>query len=145
MKLWRDPSPAGSTPASCVIASTIGIDRPHRVGLRFLLDTFIGANDGVPFLIPGRNQLCDTHLDVQGTDVPLYIQACESDDLAHPGTIARIQFVLGGGLAPPDRVTLGAWPNADLARIKETLAAGSKRRYGKCRSMTFRFCTIPPL
>ena len=93
--------------------------QPHRVGLRFLLDTFIGANDGVPFLIPGRNQLCDTQLDVQGADVPLYIQACESDDLAHPGTIARIQFVLGGGLAPPDRVTLGAWPNADLARIKE--------------------------
>ena len=92
--------------------------RAHRVGLRFLLDTFIGANDGVPFLIPGRNQLCDTHLDVEGADVPLYIQACESDDLAHPGTIARIQFVLSGGLTPPDRVTLGSWPNADLARIK---------------------------
>jgi hypothetical protein len=91
--------------------------RPHTVGLRFLLDTYIGANDGVPFLIPGRNQLCDTHLDVQGRDVPLYIQACESDNLAHPGTIARIQFVLGGTLAPPDRVTLGAWPNAELAHL----------------------------
>ena len=91
--------------------------RPHTVGLRFLLDTFIGANDGVPFLIPGRNQLCDTRLDVQGRDVPLYIQACESDDLAHPGTIARIQFVLGGALTPPDRVTLGAWPNAELAHL----------------------------
>jgi hypothetical protein len=91
--------------------------RPHMVGLRFLLDTFIGANDGVPFLIPGRNQLCDTHLDVQGRDVPLYIQACESDKLAHPGTIARLQFVLGSALAPPDRVTLGAWPNAELAHL----------------------------
>ena len=27
--------------------------RSHRVGLRFMLDTFIGANDGVPFTIPG--------------------------------------------------------------------------------------------
>jgi hypothetical protein len=92
--------------------------RPHMVGLRFLLDTFIGANDGVAFLIPGRNQLCDTHLDVQGNVVPLYIQACESDNLAQPGTIARIQFVLGGGLEPPDRVTLGAWPNMKLARLR---------------------------
>ena len=24
----------------------------HKVGLRFLLDTYIGANDGVPFTIP---------------------------------------------------------------------------------------------
>ena len=31
----------------------------HSVGLRFLLDTYIGANDGVPFLIPGQNQFCD--------------------------------------------------------------------------------------
>ena len=26
----------------------------HKVGIRVLLDTFIGANDGVPFTIPGR-------------------------------------------------------------------------------------------
>jgi hypothetical protein len=33
---------------------------PHDVGVRFLLDTFIGTNDGVPFLIPGSSELCDT-------------------------------------------------------------------------------------
>src|SRR5204863_292890 len=27
---------------------------PHTVGIRFLLDTYIGENDGVPFTIPGR-------------------------------------------------------------------------------------------
>jgi hypothetical protein len=114
------PGPQSGRLDTCLVRYRIDNHdrRPHVVGLRFLLDTFIGANDGVPFLIPGRNQLCDTHLDVQSGGVPLYIQACESDDLAHPGTIARIQFVLGGGLAPPDRVTLGAWPNADLARMK---------------------------
>ncbi|HBI43648.1 MAG TPA: hypothetical protein DDY78_12485 [Planctomycetales bacterium] len=111
------PGPQSGRLDTCIVRYRIDNRdlRPHTVGLRFLLDTFIGANDGVPFLIPGRNQLCDTHLDVQGNLVPLYIQACESDDLAHPGTIARIQFVLGSALAPPDRVTLGAWPNADLA------------------------------
>src|SRR5262249_19317818 len=29
---------------------------PHTVGLRFLLDTLIGHNDGVPFLIPPSEQ-----------------------------------------------------------------------------------------
>ncbi len=114
------PGPQSGRLDTCLVRYRIDNrdGRPHTVGLRFLLDTFIGANDGVPFLIPGRNQLCDTHLDLQGRDVPLYIQACESDNLAHPGTIARIQFVLGGSLAPPDRVTLGAWPNAELRRLK---------------------------
>src|SRR5262249_55035593 len=37
--------------------------RSHRVGIRFLLDTYIGANDGVPFTIPGQKQLCDTKLE----------------------------------------------------------------------------------
>jgi hypothetical protein len=33
---------------------------PHKVGLRFMLDTYIGAEDGVPFAIPGKKGLCDT-------------------------------------------------------------------------------------
>ena len=35
----------------------------HTVGLRFLLDTYIGGNDGVPFLIPGQRELCSSALD----------------------------------------------------------------------------------
>ena len=82
----------------------------HSVGLRFLLDTYIGANDGVPFLIPGQNQFCDTQQVMEGDAVPQYIQACEQQDLAHPGTIARLQLRLGGAIEPPNRVTLGAYP-----------------------------------
>jgi hypothetical protein len=88
--------------------------KPHRVGLRFLLDTYIGDNDGVPFLIPGKTQLIDTTYDERNPDnVPTYIQACESEDLAHPGTVARLQFRLSG-LEAPARVTLGAWPDVRL-------------------------------
>jgi hypothetical protein len=47
-------------------------------------------------------------------DVPDFIQACENDDLSNPGTIALVQLKLGGDLEPPDRVTLGAWPNVRL-------------------------------
>jgi hypothetical protein len=91
--------------------------RAHTVGLRFLLDTFIGGNDGVPFLIPGEKQLCDTSKDFRRPEqVPDFIQACERDSLLDPGTIAQVQFRLGGGLEAPGRVTLGAWPNPRLGR-----------------------------
>ncbi|MBY0230361.1 MAG: hypothetical protein K2W96_13840, partial [Gemmataceae bacterium] len=98
--------------------------KPHRVGLRFLLDTFIGANDGVPFLIPGQTKLCSTTAEFPRPDlVPDFIQACEREDLADPGTVAQVQFRLAG-LEPPSRVTLGAWPNPKLggnARQEKTM------------------------
>jgi hypothetical protein len=90
--------------------------RDHRVGLRFMLDTFIGSNDGVPFTIPGEKELCDTVKDFRTTgDVPDFIQALEREDLTNPGTIALLQLRLGGRIDAPDRVTLGAWPNPVLA------------------------------
>jgi hypothetical protein len=91
--------------------------RAHTVGLRFLLDTFIGGNDGVPFLIPGEKELCDTSKDFSRPElVPDFIQACERESLTAPGTIAQLQFRLGGAIEPPGRVTLGAWPNPLLGR-----------------------------
>jgi len=96
-------------------------DDSHSVGLRFLLDTYIGSNDGVPFLIPvpgARQQLCDTKMDFDGADkVPDYVQALERENLDDPGTIARLQLKLGGGIETPTRMTLGAWPNPELAHI----------------------------
>ena len=87
---------------------------PHSVGLRFLLDTFIGGNDGVPFLIPGRSALCNESAEFRtSAEVPDYIQARESDDMRNPGTIALIQLRIPG-MEPPSRVTLGAWPNPAL-------------------------------
>ncbi|HKI35974.1 MAG TPA: hypothetical protein VKA46_29225 [Gemmataceae bacterium] len=88
----------------------------HTVGLRFLLDTYIGANDGVPFVIPGEAGLCDTMKEFSGIRaVPSYIQAQEHDDQARPGTVAHLQFKLGDPIEAPDRVTLGAWPDASLS------------------------------
>jgi hypothetical protein len=88
--------------------------RPHTVGLRFLLDTFIGGNDGVPYLIPGRETLCDDRAEFRTpAEVPDFLQARESADLRNPGTIALIQLRIPG-MEPPSRVTLGAWPNPSL-------------------------------
>jgi hypothetical protein len=88
---------------------------PHKIGLRFMLDTFIGANDGVPFTLPGSSTLCDTSEDFSdAAKVPDYIEARERSDFKDPGTIARLQLRLGTRYEPPSRVTLGAWPNEKL-------------------------------
>jgi hypothetical protein len=98
----------------------------REVGIRFLLDSFIGGNDGVPFTIPGESDLCDTMkiLPDQAKDrtVPDFVQALEKPDLAHPGTIAHLRLKLDG-LESPDRVTIGAWPNEKL-RVLDRQAAG---------------------
>jgi hypothetical protein len=107
-------------------------DVPHDVGIRFLLDTFIGGNDGVPFTIPGESDLCDTQKDLPGQardgKMPDFLQALEKPDLAHPGTIAhlRLKVELPGRKEPlesPVRVTLGAWPSEKL-RVQDREALG---------------------
>jgi hypothetical protein len=91
--------------------------KPHTVALRFLLDTFIGSNDAVPFTIAGAKQLCDTMKTFdKPADVPDYITALERQDLKNPGTVAHLVLRYGGGLEPPSRVTLGAWPASSLRK-----------------------------
>jgi hypothetical protein len=98
----------------------------RQVGIRFLLDTFIGANDGVPFTIPGDSNLCDTKMDLpreaKDKKIPDFLEALEKPDLAHPGTIAHLRLTLEN-LETPKRVTLGAWPNEKLG-VLDRLAIG---------------------
>jgi hypothetical protein len=87
-------------------------DVEHSVGIRFMLDTFIGVNDGVPFTIPGQSGLCDTKMEFKSrAEVPDFIQALERGDVSDPGTVAHVGFRLGSRVESPDRVTLGAWPD----------------------------------
>jgi hypothetical protein len=96
----------------------------HKVGLRFLLDTFIGENDGVPFFVPNadpRKQLfCSTNKEFYNSDeegIPNYIEAYENNDLSNPGTIARLTLRVSEQLEPPGRVTLGGWPDPGLPQL----------------------------
>ncbi len=92
-------------------------DKPHKVGLRFLLDTFIGSNDAVPFTIAGAKETCSTMKSFdRATEVPDFISALEKQDLNNPGTVAHLSLKYGAGLEPPTRVTLGAWPVANLRK-----------------------------
>ncbi|MGH7171138.1 MAG: hypothetical protein ACRELG_12750, partial [Gemmataceae bacterium] len=68
-----------------------GDTRAHRVGIRFMLDTFIGANDGVPFTVPGKKNFVDTKATFTQKDIPDYIEAIENpNDPQNPGTVARL-------------------------------------------------------
>ena len=88
----------------------------HTVGLRFLLDTLVGSNDGAPFIIPGRSALCETSADFKGADrVPVFVQALERLDFKKPGVVAHLQLKVPG-LEPPGRVTLGAWPDQEALK-----------------------------
>lgn len=100
-------------------------DKDHEIGVRFLMDTFIGSNDGVPFTIPGKNELCDTMMEFNSSgEVPDFISALENQDLSKPGTVVQVHLHASSDtLESPNKVTLGCWPNMALgsqdARCRE--------------------------
>jgi hypothetical protein len=96
------------------------------IGFRTLLDTFIGSNDGVPFLIPGDSELCSSSKIMNGAGVPDFLQALENNDLNNPGTVANLSL-LNPGLEKPSKLTLGCWPDYRLQKI---LTDGDKCKEG---------------
>jgi hypothetical protein len=124
--------------------------RVHNVGIRIMLDTFIGGNDGVPFTIPGQAGLCTTwRVFNKAEDVPDFIQALEKPNLRDPGTVAYLQlrFSANEGLERPSSLRLCHWPSPnarwlvlpkpiheDSAAViywgAAPLAAGGDRRVG---------------
>jgi hypothetical protein len=110
---------------TCIIRYTLhNLDAvPHEVGLRFLLDTYIGDNDGVPFTIPGKPGLCSTRQSFESPgEVPDYIEALEKESLLSPGTVAHLQFRIPGALEPPTRVLVGGYPDSPLRDLGYRLA-----------------------
>lgn len=89
--------------------------RDHAVGLRILVDTLIGNNDGVPFAVPGLPGLINTSKDfTKPEDVPDFVQALEFPNLQNPGTVGLMTLKLGkfaGEVDAPSRVSLTGWPN----------------------------------
>lgn len=84
--------------------------RSHRVGMRFLLDTMIGDNDGPTFVVPGRPDLITTKLDIAPPErVPDFVRALEVPNVSKPGTVAQVNFRLSDKIEPPSRVSLTHW------------------------------------
>lgn len=85
----------------------------HTVGLRAMLDTYIGANDGVPFLLPGQSQLLETLGTFTASAIPDFIQALERPDPKDPGTVASLGLKLQG-VEPVQKLLICYWPGAHV-------------------------------
>jgi hypothetical protein len=105
--------------------------KSHMVGLRVMLDTLIGDNDGVPFTIPGQPKLI-TKKDFKDDfnkkikEVPDFLMALEQADLANPGTVVQLNLRLSDRLEAPSRVLLTRWPGALKTGVKARLEAMEK-------------------
>ena len=84
----------------------------REVGLRIMIDTLIGSNDGVPFVVPGRKGIVTEALEFTGAQVPESFQALENPDLAEPGIIVRMRLQ-GGETTRPDRLVITHWPGSE--------------------------------
>ena len=95
---------------------------PRQVGLRVMLDTFIGANDGVPFRIPGRPTFLETKEDFDQKQIPDYVQAWERPDLKNPGTVAHLGLkgieLSGIKVEPMEMLRICRWPGNSEIRWK---------------------------
>lgn len=89
--------------------------RPRALGLRVMIDTLIGMNDGVPFLAAGRQGLVSRSIELIGAAVPGWVQALERPDPLEPGTIVHLTL-RGAGATPPDRLVIDRWPGAERDR-----------------------------
>jgi len=84
--------------------------RKRKVGLRAMVDTLIGSNDGVPFMVPGGQGVLRLSKEFKDP-VPPYIQAIERPDPLDPGAIVHLTL-RGGGATPPDRLVIDHWPGS---------------------------------
>jgi hypothetical protein len=80
----------------------------HTVGLRVLLDTMLGSNDGAPFQVPNSGAVTTEHEYTPKSSVPDYWQAFDS--LENPTVLSQGTF-RGGVATPPDRTIFVSWPD----------------------------------
>jgi len=82
------------------------------VGLRVMIDSLIGSNDGVPFIVPGREGLVSKPQVFREGAVPDFVRALEVPDLVKPGVIADLGLRPSEGERPTE-VVLTRWPGGE--------------------------------
>ncbi|MBN1458364.1 MAG: hypothetical protein JXA57_02425 [Armatimonadetes bacterium] len=78
--------------------------REHQVGLRLMVDTMLGSNDGAP--LRAGTAAIETATRLIGEAIPEYWQAFDS--LSDPAVISQ-GTLRGPGLTPPDRLEMVDW------------------------------------
>jgi predicted secreted protein len=114
---------------------------PHIVGVRILLDTYIGTRDDVPFTVPGHTGFVTNDQEFTGTKIPDYVEAIENDpptdknEKYDPGTTVRINLkgirLPGLSLVEPDRLRVCQLPNTRNAKWEWDLQKEGLKQTGK--------------
>lgn len=78
----------------------------HRLGMRVMLDTMLGQNDGAPIRLGERTLTGDS--EAAGKDLPSFWQAFDS--LTHPSVMAQ-GTVADATTVRPDRIEVSNWGN----------------------------------
>jgi len=79
----------------------------RQAGLRLLLDTMIGDNDGAPFFAPGYGNITQER-DFSGGGIPDYWIAWESPTF-DPSSLKAKGFLRGSGITTPSRLIIAHW------------------------------------
>ena len=122
----------------------------HMAGLRVMLDTLIGSNDGVPFIVPGSREIVTSAVTYHNDEIPDFIRALERPELADPGVVVDIGLRPAAGERPTE-VAITHWPGSNApydydreAPLGDDSAIGlyyaaRALRPGEIRSMNFTY------
>jgi len=80
-------------------------NRDHNIGIRILLDTYLGKSDGSPFRIPGVGTIT-SEKEFVGNQVPGYWYSY--DDLGEPTVRAQGTVIIEGS-PTPNRIVYASW------------------------------------
>jgi len=82
-------------------------NQSHDVGIRLMLDTKVGGNDGAPFFVPGTGNT-NQEQEYTAATMPPYFKSFESDTYAED-SLKSMGILDGFGADAPDRFALAMW------------------------------------
>lgn len=80
--------------------------KPHRVGVRIFLDTYVINNDGCLFAAPTMPNKVLDGVELKDKTLPDYVQLLQRPDLKNPGFVSHFTYALGRDIERPTRVVL---------------------------------------
>lgn len=92
-------------------------DTAHEVGIRMLIDTMCGKNDGAPFRISSK--ILSSPIAFSGEDIPEYFMAFDS---VEKPTVVSLGTLRGGALTVPNSLIVADWGTLADDQWQVTLA-----------------------
>lgn len=129
-QILKPLSEATSAKVSVTYEIANGDRKSHSIGIRLMLDTWAGSNDGVPFLLPiGRaKQLFTEEVEFTPTASPMW-QTFDPDSIKNNPDADHVYLynqMAGEGLTPPNRIAFANWGLASASTWDYTVIEGSR-------------------